>query len=202
MRLSCTQHAVSSPGGWGLGMGPARCPARNRRSGAEDPRRQHGGVLRVVDADARDRHAGRHLHDREQRVEAVEDAHRRAERHADHGQVGVRGDDAREARPRGRRPRSAPAARARAPSARTRRPRPAAGGPSAPRARRRSRARPARRAPAACARGRTPSRSGSRRGARSDTGDVATIPRAGERDLLDPRVGLVARVRERRADAR
>ena len=61
----------------------------------------------------RDRHAGRHLHDREQRVEPVEHAHRRAQRHADHRQLGVRGDDARAARPRGRRRRSAPAARAR-----------------------------------------------------------------------------------------
>ena len=39
---------------------------------------------------------GRHLHDREQRVEAVEDALRRAERNADHRQVGVRRDHARE----------------------------------------------------------------------------------------------------------
>ena len=46
--------------------------------------------------DAGDRHARRHLHDREQRVEPVEHALRRAERHADHRQVGVRGDDARQ----------------------------------------------------------------------------------------------------------
>ena len=39
---------------------------------------------------------GRHLHDREQRVEPVEHALRRAQRDADHRQVGVRGDDARQ----------------------------------------------------------------------------------------------------------
>ena len=50
--------------------------------------------MRVVDADRRDRDAGRHLRDREQRVEAVEHAEARAQRDADHRQVGVRRDRA------------------------------------------------------------------------------------------------------------
>ena len=43
-----------------------------------------------------DRHAGRHLHDREDRVEAARGAEPARQRHADHGQVGVRRGDARE----------------------------------------------------------------------------------------------------------
>ena len=46
------------------------------------------GVLRVADGDGRDRDAGRHLHDREQRVEPVELLERH--RHADHRERGHR----------------------------------------------------------------------------------------------------------------
>ena len=49
------------------------------------------GVLRSVDRDAGDRHAGRHLHRGEQRVEAAEAL--AEDRHADHRQVGVGGGD-------------------------------------------------------------------------------------------------------------
>src|SRR5438270_9145423 len=43
-------------------------------SGTEDARGEKGGVFRVVYPDAGDRDAGRHLDDREQGVEAVENA--------------------------------------------------------------------------------------------------------------------------------
>ena len=59
----------------------------------EDPRREDRRVPRAVDRDARDRHARRHLRDREQRVEPAADALRRAQRDADHRQVAVGGDD-------------------------------------------------------------------------------------------------------------
>ena len=101
---------------------------------AQDPDRERGGVPRVVDADRRDRDAGRHLRDREQGVEAVEHAEARPERDADHRQVGVRGDGSRQRR-------GEPGAadehrgRARARSSRTRRRSPACGAPSAPRTR-------------------------------------------------------------------
>ena len=49
-----------------------------------------------ADRDRRDRHAFRHLHDREQRVEAVE--RRALHRHADHRQHGLRRDHARQVR--------------------------------------------------------------------------------------------------------
>ena len=51
--------------------GPGGLPALGDR---EDARSEHRCVLRVVDADGRDGHARRHLHDREQCVESVEDA--------------------------------------------------------------------------------------------------------------------------------
>ena len=83
------------------------------RGQREDARREHCRVLRVVDADRRDGHARRHLHDREQRVEPV------ASRSATSA-AGRRSPAARSARrrrraapPRGRRRRSAPSARAR-----------------------------------------------------------------------------------------
>ena len=63
---------------------------------AENPGRKYRGVLRVVDPDRRDRDAGRHLNDREKRVEPIEDAHRGAERDADHRQLRMSGDDTRE----------------------------------------------------------------------------------------------------------
>ena len=47
-------------------------------------------------ADAGDRHARRHLRDRQQRVEPAGGGHAARERDADHRQVGVRGDDARQ----------------------------------------------------------------------------------------------------------
>ena len=104
----------------------------------------------------------RHLHDREQRIEPVEDAHPRAERHADHREVGVRRDHARErggeAGAGDQHPDPALPAR----RARTRPPRPGRGGRSGPRARAGSRAPPARRALAASARSPTRSRPGSR----------------------------------------
>ena len=67
-----------------------------RRSEIEDLRRQDRRVAGAVDGDAGHRHAGRHLHDAEQRVEAAEVA--RLDGHADHRQVGVRGEDAGEGR--------------------------------------------------------------------------------------------------------
>src|SRR5919202_1615616 len=66
-------------------------PASAKR---EDARREDAGIPRVVDPDGRDGHARRQLHDREQRVEPVEDRQGRTERDADHRQVGVRGNDA------------------------------------------------------------------------------------------------------------
>ena len=53
-------------------------------------------ILRIVDADGGDRDARRHLRDREKRVEAVQHAEARLQRHADHRQVGVRRDGARQ----------------------------------------------------------------------------------------------------------
>ena len=94
---------------------------------------------------------GRHLHDREQRVEPVEDAHRRAERHADHRQLGLWRRRRRGARRRARRRRSAPGARGPRRCVRTRRPRRASGAPSAPRTPRGCRVHRARRAPPASA---------------------------------------------------
>ena len=61
----------------------------------DDACREHGRVLRVVDADGRDGDTRRHLDDREQGVEAVEHRHGRAERHADHRQLRVCRHDAR-----------------------------------------------------------------------------------------------------------
>ena len=74
-----SQASSRSPGGWGLGMGPATRrgpsrPAAGIGSAVEDAGREGGGVLRVVHADRGDGHAGRHLRDREQRVEAVQHA--------------------------------------------------------------------------------------------------------------------------------
>ena len=60
----------------------------------EDLRREDRGVARVVQADARDGHARGHLHDREDRVEAAGGGQAAGQRHADHRQVGVRGDGA------------------------------------------------------------------------------------------------------------
>ena len=73
---------------------PPDAPIELRSYAREDPGGEHGGVPRVVDADAGDRHAGRHLGDREQRVEAARDRRPARQRHADHRQVAVRGDDA------------------------------------------------------------------------------------------------------------
>ncbi len=56
---------------------------------AEDASRQDGRVLRVVHAHRGHRHAGRHLRHREQRVEPAGHRRLRAERHADHRQLGV-----------------------------------------------------------------------------------------------------------------
>ena len=95
---------------------------------------------------------------------------RRAERHADHRQVGVRRDRARAARRRARAADQHAHARARAPSVRTPRPRPGSGAPSARRTRTRSRACRARRSRPASARGRTPSRRGCRPPVRQPTG--------------------------------
>ena len=56
-------------------------------AGRPAPRMRHGeqpGVARAADRDGGDRHAGRHLHDREQRVQTVE--MRQRHRHADHRQ--------------------------------------------------------------------------------------------------------------------
>ena len=63
--------ALLGPHGAHLGAGVAL----DHALGVEDPRGQHGRVLRAVHPDARDRHAGRHLSDREQRVEPAR--HRR-----------------------------------------------------------------------------------------------------------------------------
>ena len=52
--------------------------------GGQDADGEQAGVAGVADRDRRDRHAGRHLHDGEQRVHAVEVAQRH--RHADHRQ--------------------------------------------------------------------------------------------------------------------
>ena len=67
----------------------------------ENPCGEDGRVARAVDRNARYGHAGRHLRDRQQRVETAADALRRAQRDADHRQVAVGGHDARK---RGRHP--------------------------------------------------------------------------------------------------
>src|SRR5262249_23934522 len=78
---------TSSVEGDGIGAGPGPAPI----SRVQNPECESGTVARVVDADRRDRDAGRHLRDGEQGVEAVEDAETRAERDADDGKVGVSG---------------------------------------------------------------------------------------------------------------
>ncbi len=160
--------------------------ARSWSARPQDPRRQHGGVACVVDADRRDGHAGRHLDDREQRVEPVE--------HATATSAAGRRSPAapcaprrrRAARRRARRRRSAPAGRALPPRAHTRRPRRASGVPSAPPAPRRCRARRARRQ-RACMR------------SRSDS-EPTRIPTLGSATRRPPRCrGGSARRRTRRA---
>ncbi len=68
--------------------------ARRRPSCAEDSRRQYRGIARVVDPHARDRDAGRHLRDRQQRIEPAGNRGPARQRHADHGQIAVRSHDA------------------------------------------------------------------------------------------------------------
>jgi hypothetical protein len=63
-------------------------------SALENPRREHGGVAGVVHPDARHRHAGRHLRDRQQRVESAGDRRAAGQRNPDHRQVGVGRDHA------------------------------------------------------------------------------------------------------------
>jgi hypothetical protein len=62
--------------------------------GAEDRRRSERGVggARLADGERRHRHAGGHLHDRQQRIETVECF--RLHRHAEHRHGGFRGDHA------------------------------------------------------------------------------------------------------------
>src|SRR5438093_11552434 len=71
-------------------------PIPTRMSGLENADREESGVLRVVDPDAGHRHAARHLRGGEQRVEPVQRPDR--ERHADHREIGDRGDESRERR--------------------------------------------------------------------------------------------------------
>src|ERR1700722_1591972 len=87
---------------WSIG-GPRPPRARLRhspweggRSAAEYLRGEDRRVARVIQAHARDGHAGGHLHDREDRVEAAGGAQATRQRHADHGQVGVGCDGARQ----------------------------------------------------------------------------------------------------------
>ena len=86
----------------------------------EDARSEDRRVARAADRHAADRHARRHLRDREQRVHAAQPA--RGDRHADHRQLGVGGDDARAAPPPCPRRRSSPGCRAAPRSRRRRRP--------------------------------------------------------------------------------
>ena len=87
-RCSCLPAARTSSvrGGHGIGAGSEPAPV----SGVQDPEGERGGVACVVDADRRHGNAGRHLRDREQRVEPVEHAEARAQGDADHRQVRLR----------------------------------------------------------------------------------------------------------------
>ena len=81
--------------------GRARRASRSRTSGcriATISRGEDGGVgrARLADRERADGHALGHLHDREQRVDAVE--HGRGDRHAEHGHEGLRRDHSREVR--------------------------------------------------------------------------------------------------------
>ena len=70
-------------------IGPRRRQNRNREQARV-------GRARGADRDRRHRNALRHLHDRQQRIEAVQ--RRALHRHADHGQHGVRGHHPRQVR--------------------------------------------------------------------------------------------------------
>src|SRR6266704_2546301 len=91
-----------SPCRWGMTTPPRisfrrsenRCesyPMPTRISRLHDAHGEVPGVLGVVDPDAGDRHAARHLRGREQRVEPVQGSDR--ERHADHGEICQRGGE-------------------------------------------------------------------------------------------------------------
>src|SRR5229473_2270408 len=97
------------PRGWGMSTPPRislrvpssakRCesyPIPTRISHLEDPDREMGGVLGVVDADAGHRHPRWQLGGGEQGVEAVQGPHR--EWHPDHGQIRERGGEPRQRR--------------------------------------------------------------------------------------------------------
>ena len=170
---------------------PVRAALRQAEQ-REDPRRQHRGVLRVVDADGRHRDARRHLHDREQRVDA-----RRARDIDERSGTPITGSSVCAATTPGSaaaRPGAADqhldAAPGRRPS-RTRRRRRARGARSAPRAPTRSRARRARRV-APCSRSRSdsdPIRIPTSGSATCHRRDVPSRLRALERDEVDRRVG-------------
>ena len=116
----CYLAAGSGVGQHGLGLRrpEARQPLAHALVRARDDRR--GEQRRVdgagaADRERPDRHAGRHLHDREQRVHALQRL--RLDRHAEHRQRRLRRRHARAGAPRRRRRRSAPAGRAPPPMA-------------------------------------------------------------------------------------
>ena len=161
------RRATALPFSWAVARSSAwKSTIRCRRSASdarEDADGEQAGVAGVADRDRGDRDAGRHLHDREQRVHAVEvlerhrdaDHRQRRDRGEHAGQVGRSagaGDDHRAARGR-RRPGRRRASR-RASGARRRR---------RPRRRRRTPRAPRRRPSSPASRSRSPSRC--RRGA-------------------------------------
>ena len=84
----------------GLHLAPRRPDGARARGGCSADHASRiraariAGVPGVVEADAGDRHARRHLRDRQHRVEAARGRQAARQRHADDRQVGVRGDHA------------------------------------------------------------------------------------------------------------
>ena len=121
-------HPVAHSAGSGCSSTAAVCSSRNRSRRSRTPvvverddrRREQRGVhgARASDREGPDRHPGRHLHDREQRVHALAALATRPARRAPAG-GSSRPSCPEGARPRRRRPRS-PAGHGRRPSMRTR----------------------------------------------------------------------------------
>ena len=84
------RFALGRHGGLHLPAALAKALGQGRVGRREDLRREQPGVHSVVDRDGRDRNAARHLHDRQQRVHAVE--RRASHRHPDDRQHGDRGE--------------------------------------------------------------------------------------------------------------
>src|SRR6266436_2598092 len=95
------EYGISTPPRMSFLPSPSanRCesyPIPTRMSGLEYAERQQSGVLGVIDPDAGDGDAARHLCGGEQRIEPVQRPGR--ERHADHREIGERGGESGERR--------------------------------------------------------------------------------------------------------